>query len=89
MLERIEALPITPAAKAQLTAMFKTAANPNSERADVVLKTLEPERQHNAERAMHLLGTTLRGISQRAGIELLRMRDEDWERLLEDTNGSQ
>lgn len=77
----IDALTIPAESKAQVKAMLSAAANPHSESPDVVLQTLEPERQMNAASAMQMLDATFMVASRRGAAGLLALDDAEWERL--------
>lgn len=82
--QQIQTLPISKGAKAQLTAMLQAAANPDAERPDVVLKTLEPERQANAQETMQRVGDFFDGVTMRGRAALLEISKEQWDALLND-----
>ena len=86
--ERIDALKIHPAAKAQVKAMMSAAANPNSERPDVILRSLARERQTNAQQLQQEIGATFTEATQRGGQALMQMDQTEWDRLVEEANAN-
>lgn len=86
-LERVQALAIPAAAKAQLEAMLRAASNPEAERPEVVLRTLERERQANAAETERAVGSLFLGLAGRGRAALAQMSDAQWQALLDDEEG--
>ena len=85
-LQELETLKLTPAAKTQLGDMLKAAANPNSERADVVIKTMTPEEQANIAATITSLTGVQDSIVARGKQALMDMSDEEWQSLVDEAN---
>lgn len=81
-LTAIDQLDIPSAAKEQVKAMLTAAANPDAESPGVVLQTLDPERQSNADQMMQSLGATFTLAARRGADALNAMDDAEWERLV-------
>lgn len=81
-LTAIDQLDIPVAAKAQVKAMLIAAANPDAESPGVVLQTLDPERQTNAEQMIQTLGATFTLAARRGADALNALDDAEWERLV-------
>lgn len=81
-LAAIDQLSIPAAAKAQVKAMLTAAANPDAESPGVVLQTLDPERQTNAEQIMQTLGATFTLAARRGADAINALDDAEWEQLV-------
>ena len=81
-LTAIDQLDIPVAAKAQVKAMLTAAANPDAESPGVVLQTLDPERQTNAEQIMQTLGATFTLAARRGADAINALDDAEWEQLV-------
>lgn len=81
--DRLEQTALPPAAKQQLRAMLGAASNPDAERPDVVLRTLEPERQADAAETMRAVAGVFRGATSRGREALIGMSDDEWAELVE------
>lgn len=78
---------LPPAAKRQLRAMLEAAANPDAEAPDVVIQSLEPERQANVLGTIMALNRFTGGLVQRGGAELMQMSDDEFNTLVDEANG--
>lgn len=62
--------------------MLTAAANPDAESPGVVLQTLDPERQTNAEQIMQTLGATFTLAARRGADAINALDDAEWEQLV-------
>jgi len=62
--------------------MLQAGANPNSESADVVIATLQPEEQENIGVTSQTVQALTASITSRGGAALLAMDDAAWEALV-------
>lgn len=83
-MDKLYALPVSKAAQDAIAATLKAAANPDNERIDVVIKTLEPERRKMIEKTAKGLRDLSADVMQRGKERLEAISDEQWQRLLDD-----
>jgi hypothetical protein len=79
---------LSKAGKRQLEAMLRAAANPDAEKPENVIKTLEPERRRDIEATMSVLATHRKSITQRGMDALNDMSDDEWDSMVMEANGS-
>jgi hypothetical protein len=87
-MQKLQATRIPPAAKKQLAAMIQAAANPNSETPEAVIKTLPEKRRAQIKELTTDINQHTAGVLQRAGDALEAMSDAEWDRLVEEANGT-
>ena len=85
----IERSGLPKAARRQIEAMLRAAANPNAENPAEVIKTLEPERRLNVEATITALATHRRGITGRGRVGLQQLSDGEWQKLVEEANSGE
>jgi hypothetical protein len=68
--------------------MLEAAANPDAESPENVIKTLPPERRGNVEATISALTRQRRGITNRGRVTLQQMSEDEWDRLVNEANGS-
>lgn len=83
-LERLKGLPVDNASKQAIADTLRAASNPNAERIDVVIKTLEPERRKMIEKTAKGLRDLSADVNKRGQERLEAISDEQWQRLLDD-----
>jgi hypothetical protein len=83
---RLQDVPISKDARNTLADILKAAANPDSERIDVVIKTLPPERRRNVDRTAARVSKVTKGVTARARAGLQDMSEEAWNRLVDEAN---
>lgn len=83
-LQQISRLNVSNAAKRQLAAMLLAAADPNSERLDVVIGTLPQERREEVEQASAELSSTFADVEARGATALLSMDEDTWQALIDE-----
>jgi hypothetical protein len=86
VLEALHALPVEPAIQQQVEAMMVAAADPNAERPEVVVASLDEARRLHCQRTMQTLGQMQRGVLSRGKQGLRDISDEDWDRLVAEAN---
>lgn len=74
------------AAKRQLEAMLRAAANPNAESPAEVIKTLEPERRMNVEGTISTLARRRRTITTRGQEALFGFTEDEWQQMVDEAN---
>lgn len=87
-LQRLQDARLPPAAKRQLEAMMRAAANPANESVEVVIKTMPRGRREQIQSTTADLNKSVKAVTGRAKKALLEMPDDEWERLVEEANGS-
>lgn len=80
-LARLAKSKLSPDGKAMIGRMLQAAANPNSEAPEVVIQTLEPERQTNIAQMQREIGGVMLGVLRRGGSGLNAISDAEWARL--------
>jgi hypothetical protein len=83
-LERLKALPVDNVSKRAIEDTLRAASNPNAERIDVVIKSLEPERRKMIEKTAKGLRDLSAEVNARGKERLEAISDEQWQRLLDD-----
>lgn len=83
-IQQIDALTIPSAAKGQLKAMLTAAANPDSERVDVIIKALAAHEQANIADTTAALNGVFGRLARRGGAGLMAIDENLWTRLVED-----
>jgi DNA-binding transcriptional regulator/RsmH inhibitor MraZ len=86
VLETLHALPVEPAIQRQIEAMMVAAANPNAERPDVVVASLDEARRTNCEQTIRQVAGIQRGVLSRGKQGLRDISDEEWDRLVAEAN---
>jgi hypothetical protein len=84
--QAISALAIETGAKQAIVNMIAAASNPDAEHPAVVLKTLEQDRQDNAQAFMKQIGASYDGARERGKRALLDMSDDEWAALVDEAN---
>jgi D-alanine-D-alanine ligase-like ATP-grasp enzyme len=80
---------LSPAAKRQLEQMMRTAANPNNDSLNTIIKTMPKERQTQIK-AMAVALTRQTGKAvQRGNVGLDAISSDEWERLVNEANNGQ
>lgn len=88
VLDQVQGLPIDEASKRVLADSLRAASNPNNERIDVVMKTLEPIRRKMIEKTAKGLRSLNAETMARGKERLEAISDDEWQRLIDDsTNG--
>ena len=87
-LDALNALAISDAAKQALAASITAAANPQAERPDVVIRTLDEDRRQRITDAQADYARVLRGPVQRGRAALEAMSDEEWTAMLDKAGGA-
>ena len=82
--QKIDALPISKGAKAQLKAMLKAAANPDNERVDVIIATMPKDEQANIAATAQAVTNISASIMTRGRNALNDMSEAEWNRLLDE-----
>lgn len=82
LFQQIDALNLTPAAAKQLKAMYQAAANPNNDHPAVILKTLTPDQQMNAQQTMDDVKATFADAANRGREALAAMSQSEWDQLI-------
>lgn len=72
--------------RAQLANMIKAASNPNAERIDVVIASLDEARKGNVQATVNALNLHTHSLLGRGRTRLAAMSDEAFDRLVEDAN---
>lgn len=85
-LQQLDALKISPAAKRQLKLMIQTAANPDNDKVEAIIKTLPKDRQQQIQAIMVDLTRRTTSITNRATQALTAIPDDEWDRLVEEAN---
>lgn len=83
-LARLEQTRMSKAGKRMIRQMLEAAANPNAEAPEVVIETLPAERRTDIKQTMTEVGGVLLGVTQRGGAKLLALKDDEWDRLVND-----
>lgn len=84
-LARLEAAPdISPEGKRIVRQMLEAAANPNAERADVVIATLDDERRAGIEATMQAVSAVFNSVTARGRAALEAMSDDEWNALMDE-----
>lgn len=87
-LSRLDALGISKSAKKELRGILKASANPDGQAIDVVVRQLERERQLEVSQAARAVTKVTGTALLRAAIGLNAISDDEWDRLVEQANGS-
>jgi hypothetical protein len=66
--------------------MITAAANPNAERPDVVVSSLDEPRRTNCEQTIRQVARVQHGVLSRGKQGLRDISDEDWDRLVAEAN---
>jgi hypothetical protein len=85
-IQEVQASRLSAAAKQTVIAMLQAAANPDSQRIDVVLRTLQPDRRRTIERTASKVNEATNKTLARARAALLELSDDEWQRLVDDAN---
>lgn len=85
-LQNLETLKIPAASKRALGDILRAAANPNSEKIDVVVSSLEPARQKLVKKTARQVREITQDVTSRARKALEDMSDEEWQRLVDESN---
>lgn len=83
-LARLEALKISGAATRKLAAILKAASNPDNDKIEVIVQTLEPERKALVTETAKQVRATTREVTARGKAALNAMSQEEWEQLVND-----
>lgn len=82
LLQGIDTLKISAAAKKQLRDMLKAAANPDNEKVDVIIRTMSKDEQRNIAATTQAVSDFTAATVTRGGAKLMALSDDEWERLL-------
>lgn len=85
-LAQLRSLTLSEEGKAAIEAMLRAAANPNAERIDVVIASLEQERRQNVEGTTQAINRVTGSVTSRARRALLEISGAEWNRLVEEAN---
>lgn len=80
----LTALRVDAVGAAQIGAMLDAAANPGSESPEVILQTLDPERQADAVLAMQAVGAVFALVTARGRARLEALSDDEWSALVDE-----
>lgn len=83
---RLESLKISAKAKKQLASMLRSSSNEGAQNIDVVIASLERERQQEVAEAAKAVTAVTNVVLGRAASGLLQMSDNEWQRLVNDAN---
>lgn len=83
-LKRLQELDIAVVSKGVLADILKSASNPNAERIDYAVKTLEPVRRKMVEKTAKGLRDLSTEILKRGKERLEKISDSEWQRLIDD-----
>lgn len=72
--------------RSHLEQMLRAAANPNAERIDVVIASLDDERKRNVSQTAKALADLTRERVARGAARLLEMPEDEFNRLVEEAN---
>lgn len=86
LFQQIDALNLPPAAAKHLKAMYEAAANPNNDHPAVILKTLTPDQQLNAQQTMDDVKATFASATSRGREALAAMSQAEWDKLVSEAN---
>lgn len=86
-LARLETLKISPKAKKQLASMLRSSSNEASGQIDVVIASLERERQQAVAEAAKAVTAVTNSVLGRAANGLQAMSESEWTKLVEQANG--
>lgn len=81
-LQAIEKATMPGAAKRYLIDVLRAAANPNSERIDVVIASLPHDRRQNVNATTSEIGATAKAAVKRGRADLMNMDAAEWDRLV-------
>jgi hypothetical protein len=84
---RLESLKIDNAAKQKLRDMLEAAANPDSQRIEVVVSGLPLQHRRQVKATATKVASRTRGVLTRAERELMEMSEAEWQRLVREANG--
>lgn len=82
-LDNLANLKIPTASKRVLGDILRAAANPNNERIDVIVKSLEPTRQKLVKKTARQVREVTRDVTSRGRAGLEEMSDEEWQKLVD------
>lgn len=85
-LQQLQALQIGAAEKNAIADMLRAAANPDAEQVDVVIASLEQQRQANIGATVKELAAVSQAVTGRARAGLWGMSDAEWDRLVQRAN---
>lgn len=85
-LERLKALKISAAGKAELEQIMRAASNPAGESPDVLIKGLSEARQATIREGLAALTKTTRTAGRRARAALMDMDEAEFQRLVDEAN---
>lgn len=85
-LDQLQRTTLAPAAKRQLEAMLRAAANPEAETPENVIRTLEPERRANVEATIQTLSGHRRSVTARGRDALMRLSDDEFDLMVQEAN---
>lgn len=83
-LVRLEALKISGAATRKLQAILKAASNPDNDKIEVIVQTLQPERKALVTETAKQVRATTREVTARGKAGIMSLSDEEWEKLQND-----
>lgn len=85
-LARLKESGASPAAIRQVEETLKAAANPDSEKVDVIISTLDKSRQKMIAKTAKQVGAITDSVMRRGRAALEAMSDEEWEKLVDEAN---
>lgn len=86
-LQRLQALHIDNAGKQKLQAMLEAAANPDSQRVEVVVSSLPASRRKSVKSTASKVSARTRTVLKRAESQLMAMSEAEWEALVKEAAG--
>lgn len=87
LLPELDASPLPTEVKSVLRELLIRANNPNSDRVDVVVASLEEKRQRAVKDVRNDVAARTRSVLSRAREGLLAMSDQEWNELVEEADG--
>jgi hypothetical protein len=83
-LDKLSKLTIPKASKDAISAILRSAANPDHAKIDVVVKSVSPTRQKMISKTARQVRGITQGVTVRGKARLESMSDEEWQRLQDD-----